>query len=435
MKKVYIETLGCNKNQVDSERISYLIENNCQAKIVQDPQISDIIIVNTCAFIKSAKTEAIETIFDLLKYKTEGSCQTFIVAGCLAQRYKGELLNEIPEIDIIFGVGDISQIVFTLNNNEKIIIPDYCEVTSIGRNILNYPGSAYLKISEGCSNRCAYCSIPIIRGPHRSRSVESIINEVNFLKEKNIKEITLIAQDTANFGADNNNNYNLGNLVNDIEKHLNNEDWLRILYMHPDHITVDLLNQLKDCKNFIPYFDIPFQSGSDKILKSMNRKNNSKENLKLLENIRKLFENPVIRSTFITGFPGESEVDFNDTISFVKEANLDWVGGFSYSREEDTPAFNFKNQVKSKIKKEMLNRLLEVAEEISQKNLLRFINTTQKILVEEKVENESLYIGRFWGEAPEVDGLTVLDSDTAKVGDFSQAKIIKLNGNDFFAIN
>jgi len=433
MGNIYLETLGCNKNQVDSEKILYVLET-AGYNIVGNPEIADIIIVNTCAFIKSAKEEAIEVTLDLLKYKESGRCKKIAVAGCLAQRYKDELIKEIPEIDLIFGVGDVSTIAAALSSPEKVSIPPFSNSFTIGRKNLSYPGSAYLKISDGCSNRCSYCSIPIIRGDLRSTDMDFLLEELKFLQKENLNELILISQDTSNYGKDVYKQSKLGDLTKELSKFLKPTDWLRVLYLHPDHIDVELLNKLKDTPNFIPYFDIPFQSGSNTILKKMNRKKTSEQYLTLIENIRKVFDNPVIRSTFIVGFPGESESDFNDTINFIKQIEIDWIGGFAYSKEEDTPAGAMKNQIKSKVKTERLDQLLSVSEEISQNKLKRFIGTNQKILVEEKVENEDLYIGRFWGQAPDVDGLVVIESDSAQIGEFCACKIIKLNGNDFFCI-
>lgn len=433
MENIYLETLGCNKNQVDSEKILYVLET-AGYNIVSTPDLADIIIVNTCAFIKSAKEEAIEVTLDLLKYKESGRCKKIAVAGCLAQRYKDELIKEIPEIDLIFGVGDVSTIAAALSSPEKVSIPPFSNSFTIGRKNLSYPGSAYLKISDGCSNRCSYCSIPIIRGDLRSTDMDFLLEELKFLQKENLNELILISQDTSNYGKDVYKQSKLGDLTKELSKFLKPTDWLRVLYLHPDHIDVELLNKLKDTPNFIPYFDIPFQSGSNIILKKMNRKKTTKEYLTLIENIRKVFDNPVIRSTFIVGFPGESESDFDDTINFIKQIEIDWIGGFAYSKEEDTLAGSMKDQIKSKVKTERLDQLLSVSEEISQNKLRRFIGTNQKILVEEKVENEDLYIGRFWGQAPDVDGLVVIESDSAQIGEFCACKIIKLNGNDFFGI-
>ncbi len=432
MKKIYLETLGCSKNQVDSEKMLFLLSKNNYKKI-ESPEEADYILINTCCFIKAAKEEAIETILELCNYKKNGKCKKIIVAGCLAQYYSKDLLREIPEIDLIFGIGDVSLIVDTLDKEAKVVIPDYNKDQLIERNLTSFPGSAYLKISEGCSNYCSYCIIPNIRGPFRSREIYNIIEETNFLKKKNIKEIIIISQDSAKYGIDLYNKNMLAELIEQIEIILDKEDWIRLLYLHPDHIDKKMLVKLSNHKKLIPYFDIPFQSGSNQILKLMNRKNTKEYYLNLIENIRSIFNDPIIRTTFITGFPGETEDDFKETLKFIERSQFDWVGGFTYSREKNTVAGGLKGQIKDSIKSKRLKTLLNLTEKITLKKLERFIGTRQKILIEERVENEDLYIGRFWGQAPEVDGLTVIESKNATIGNFIEAEIKKLNGIDFYA--
>lgn len=432
MKKIYLETLGCSKNQVDSEKMLYILSNN-NYKLIESPEEADYIIINTCCFIKAAKEEAIETILELCGYKKNGKCKKLIVAGCLSQYYSTDLLKEMPEIDLIFGIGDISLIAEALDNEEKVVIPDFNKDQLIERNLKSYPGSAYLKISEGCSNYCSYCIIPNIRGPFRSREICNIIEEASFLKKKNIKEFIIISQDSAKYGQDLYNKNMLAELIEQIEIELDKNDWIRLLYLHPDHLDENMLMKLSGFKRIIPYFDIPFQSGSNKILKLMNRKNTKEYYLNLIETIRSVFNDPIIRTTFITGFPGESEDDFQETLKFIERSQFDWVGGFTYSRESNTIAGNLEDQIKFSIKTKRLKTLLNLTEEITLKKLERFIGTRQKILIEEKVEKEDLYIGRFWGQAPEVDGLTVVDSKKAVIGDFIDAGIIKSNGIDFYA--
>ncbi len=430
MANIYIETLGCSKNQVDSEKILSLVTNKGY-QIVEDPEDADYIIINTCAFIHKARLEAINTIFDLVKYK-EKRCKKIIVCGCFAQKYYKEIKEEIKEIDAIFGVGDISKIVDVIKNDIPILIPDFVSDDLIERNIIGFPGTAYLKISDGCNNHCSYCSIPSIRGNLRSRSKDSILKELEFLKNKGIKEIILIAQDTTNYGLDRGKR-ELKNLIIEIEKNLNKDDWLRILYMHPDHIDDELLHALSEAKNFVPYFDIPFQSGSNRILKLMNRKGTFESYLALLDKIRKIFKNPVFRSTFITGFPSETEEDYKKTLEFIKLSNLDWVGGFEYSEEEGTEALQLKGFINEKTKRKRLKNLLDLSETLSFKNLQRFLNTKQKVIIEEKIENENLYLGRFFGQAPEVDGLTVIDAEEKPLvpGNFYEVYLKKVNGKDF----
>lgn len=431
MKKVYIETLGCSKNQIDSEKMAYLLSNSGYL-LTDDPNEANYIIVNTCGFIEKAKQEAIDLILEYALLKENGVCEKLVVAGCLAQRYPDVLTKEIEDIDLIFGVGDISQILKALQSEEKRIIPEFATDNLIKRNIIGYPGSAYLRISDGCSNCCSYCAIPLIRGSIRSRQMPDIIREVDFLLEKKIKEIIIIAQDTSNYGIDIGEK-KLSKLIEEIDRKLEKGMWLRVLYMHPDHIDDLLLDTLRDTEHFIPYFDIPFQSGSDRLLEKMGRKNGMKDNLNLIDKIRSKFNNAIIRSSFILGFPGESDDDFKMTMDFLNAAQIDWVGAFTYSDEDGTKAFAMKGKVKEKIKEERLNKLMDFSETITFNNMTKFIGTKQKILVEEKTD-ENLFIGRFWGQAPEVDGLTVIDSVNAVPGEFIEVDIKRVNSKDLFGI-
>ena len=428
----YIESLGCNKNQVDSEKMAGSLEKSGWT-MTDDPEQAELIIVNTCAFIKSAKDEAVKTIFELLPCRENGKCKKFVIAGCFAQRYSKELMEEIPEADLIFGVGDVSKIAEAIKSEEKVVLPPYRDIQP-ERRIMNYPRSVYLKISEGCSNHCTYCAIPIIRGEHRSRPKDIIKEELHSLMKFSPHEINLIAQDTAFYGQDFRDGTNIATLAELLSQQLESTDWLRILYMHPDHIDRPLLEQLHNCANFVPYFDIPFQSGSDEILRKMGRKHNCEYYLKLIADIRDVFPDAVIRSTFIAGFPGETDANAAQTLDFIRAAQLDWVGGFTYSPEDDTPAVTFPGQVPEKKKKQRLDKILDLAESISHERMARFIGTTQNVLIEEKVEDEDLYIGRMWGQAPEVDGLTVVSGDDLVPGKMVKVEIRELNNNDFYGV-
>ena len=432
MEKIYIETLGCSKNQIDSEKISYLLQENGY-ELTDEATSASYIIVNTCGFIQKAKEEAIEVILEFSKLKKDGCCKKLIVAGCLAQKYTKILIDEIPEVDLVFGIGDLSQIVNAIKSEEKVVIPEIGKDNLIKRNIIGFPGSAYLRVSDGCSNFCSYCAIPLIRGSIRSREIRDILKELEFLKTKNLKELILIAQDTSNYGIDIYNEKQLYKLIIEIDKSMDENQWLRVLYMHPDHIDDKLLESFAISKHFIPYFDIPFQSGSNRILELMGRNGNTVNYLKLVEKIRNFFPDAVFRSSFIAGFPSEKEEDFQDTLNFIKEAKIDWASGFVYSQEDGTKACDMKDQIKEKVKEKRLNKLLDFTEQITNERLKRFIGTTQKILIEEKVE-DGLYIGRFWGQAPEVDGLTVIDIEEAKEGTFVEAEIKKMTGKDLFAV-
>ncbi|MBN2545343.1 MAG: 30S ribosomal protein S12 methylthiotransferase RimO [Spirochaetes bacterium] len=432
MKQIYIETLGCSKNQVDSEKMLFLLKNNGY-NITGEPEKADIIIINTCGFIKSAKQESIETILELAEYKKTGKCKKLIAAGCLAQYYPKPIKEEIPEIDVVFGIGSLTDILNAVKKSNKIIIHDFLNDEITGRELIGIKGSAYLKISDGCSNFCSYCLIPKIRGNFRSRKMDKILSEVDFLKSKNINEINIISQDTANYGTDIYKKKMLAELISEIDKMVNNDCWIRVLYMHPDHIDSKMLEYLAKSKKFLPYFDLPFQSGNNKILKLMNRKGNQENYLKLLKIIKEIFINPVFRTTFITGFPGETDKDFKETFEFLKKAQIDWTGGFTYSREDNTEAGIMKGQIKESIKKKRLKELLDESDKITSKRLQRFIGSREKIFIEEKIEGENLYFGRFWGQAPEVDGLTLVNTENAQIGSFINADIIKLNNKDFFA--
>jgi ribosomal protein S12 methylthiotransferase len=440
MKTVYIETLGCSKNQVDSEKMKYVLEDQGYS-LVDEPEDAEIIIVNTCGFITSAKEEAIETILELNRYKEEGTCKKLVVAGCLAERYSSHLQKEIPEIDTLFGIGDISRIGDAVSNDTRVLIPDYERDVITGRVLEGYPGSAYVKISEGCSNYCSYCIIPQIRGPLRSRSINDILKEVKLLKIQDVKEFIIIGQDVANFGIDTENRRMLGELIDRMDALLEEEDWIRVLYMHPHHVDSEILDQLASSSHFIPYFDIPAQSGSTTVLDKMGRSHDREAYLELIASIRGRFPEAVFRSSFITGFPGETDEDLEQTLDLIEEAGIDWVGGFTYSPEEGTRAYNMDGHVDESEKEERLQRLVKHGESVSLAGLKRFIGTRQRVLIEERVEGEPLYIGRFFGQAPDVDGLTVVsgigisqDGETLQIGTFVNTVIRQLNGHDFFAV-
>ncbi len=429
--RFYIESLGCNKNQVDSEKIAYAMEQ-AGYEMINAPDFADVIIVNTCCFIENAKNEAIETIFELLSFK-QTHCRKFVVAGCFAQRYPNEVVEEIPEVDLVFGVGDVSQIAQALQSGQKIWHPEYTDI-QCGRHILNYPGFIYLKISEGCSNHCAFCAIPLIRGEHRSRPPLILTDELRANKTDEISEVVLIGQDTAQYGTDLSAAENVATLALKLSAQLRDSDWLRVLYMHPDHLSHDMLVELSKCKNFVPYFDIPFQSGCDEILARMGRKHNRQYYLDLIKDIRTVFPDAIIRSTFIAGFPGETDEQAKETLDFIREAQLDWAGGFTYSAEEGTPAAEMPDQIPESKKKSRLKKIIDLCESISHKRMHHYVGTTQTVLIEEQVEQEELYLGRVWMQAPEVDGITVVAGDDLEVGRMYEVEITELNNNDFYAV-
>lgn len=440
-KTVYIESLGCAKNQVDSEKMAAFLEQNGWTS-VDNSDDAVCIIVNTCGFIRSAKEEAIQVIFDAIKQKKEGKCRLVVAAGCFAQRYHDALKDEFAddEVDVIFGIGDISKIAQTIENAfadkksaSRVVIPESADDTLLKRKISGFPGSAYLRISDGCSNHCTYCAIPLIRGELHSRKTETILSELELLLSGNLKELNVISQDTTNYGMDIYGERKLADLLEAIDEKLPAETKMRLLYMHPDHITDELLDRMAKLRHFVPYFDLPFQSASKAILSRMGRKGDLESYLQLIERIRQRFPNAVIRSTFIVGFPGETEEDAEKTLEFIKRAGMEWVGAFIYSPEEDTPAYEFPNRVKKSVAKKRLDTLMDACEIAAIPRLERFIGETVRVLIEERVD-EDLCIGRFWGQAPDVDGLTVVESSIAVPGETVDVEILKLNGKDLYGI-
>lgn len=440
-KTVYIESLGCAKNQVDSEKMAALLEQNGW-KQVDDSDDAVCIIVNTCGFIRSAKEEAIQVIFDAIKQKKKGKCSLVVAAGCFAQRYHDALKAEFAddEVDVIFGTGDISKIAETVEaafvNRQplnRVVIPQSAEDNLLKRKVSGFPGSAYLRISDGCSNHCTYCAIPLIRGELHSRKTETILSELELLLPGTLKELNIISQDTTNYGMDIYGERKLADLLEAVDEKLSGETKMRLLYMHPDHITDELLDRMTKLRHFVPYFDLPFQSASKNILSRMGRKGDLETYLKLTERIRQRFPSAVIRSTFIVGFPGETEQDAEESLEFIRRAGMEWVGAFIYSPEEDTPAYDFPDRIKKSVAKKRLDTLMDVSEQAALPRLERFIGETVQVLIEERIDDE-LCIGRFWGQAPDVDGLTVVESSAAVPGEIVNAEILRLNGKDLYGI-
>lgn len=440
-KTVYIESLGCAKNQVDSEKMAALLEQNGWTAI-DNSEDAVCIIVNTCGFIQSAKEETVQVLFDAIKQKKSGKCRLVVAAGCFAQRYHNALKTEFAddEIDVIFGTGDISKIVNAVEDAfvnkqplNRIVIPQTVEDNLLKRKVSGFPGSAYLRISDGCSNHCTYCAIPLIRGELHSRKIETILKELDLLLPGTLKELNIISQDTTNYGMDIYGGRKLADLLEAIDEKLSDETKMRLLYMHPDHITDELLDRMTKLRRFVPYFDLPFQSASKNILSQMGRRGDVETYLKLIERIRQRFPNAVIRSTFIVGFPGETAEDVEKSLEFIRRAGMEWVGAFVYSPEEDTPAYNFSDRVKKSVAKKRLDELMNVSEVVALPRLERFVGERVQVLIEERID-EDLCIGRFWGQAPDVDGLTVVESSNAVPGETVDVEILKLNGKDFYGI-
>jgi len=409
LKTFYIESLGCSKNQVDSE---ILIDNLIKAGWIREsePENAELILVNTCGFIEKAKEESIETA---LGFKSEYSKKKVMVTGCLSQRYKDELKEGLKEVDGFFGnksLEEITKISERVLNGERLSYfpedhehePGYYKRDYL----LSLPGSAYVKISEGCDNRCTFCAIPIIRGRLKSRSISSVIEEINYLLDNGIFEINLIAQDLGSFGRDR-GTLLLIELLKEIAS-IKKDFWLRLLYFYPNRFDTKILPIIKSDKRILPYFDLPFQHASKGVLIRMGRHGNGIKYLNLIDNIRTYLPDAVIRSTFLVGFPGETNEDFEILKNFQKEAQIDWLGVFSYSQEEGTGASRYSGGVSKKLALER-KRIIEDAQEyITVNRLKRFTGKHLKVLIEEKIKNENLYIGRAYLQAPEVDGAVVV---------------------------
>jgi ribosomal protein S12 methylthiotransferase len=428
----YLEQLGCAKNQVDGETILQLLDGAGFLR-AEEPENADIIIINSCGFIEKAKQESINTT---LEFRKLYPCKKIILAGCLAQRYAQALCESMPEVDAFMGVDDLTQIVplvVKLSGEQK---KTESAIVQNPRPLLSLPGSAYIKIAEGCNNNCSFCAIPLIRGALKSRPIEEIYAEAKMFVERGIKEICLIAQDTASYGFDIAGTCLLDKLLLELSK-LAGDFWVRLLYLHPDHFPYKILEIIKNDKRFLPYFDIPFQHSSPNILQAMNRQGSRKEYLSLINTIRGELDNAIIRSTFLTGFPGEKDSDFNDLLEFQQEAKLDWLGVFCYSNEDGVPAYNYKDRVTKKtsaLRKTILEEKQSAITENAVDNFAEhFAGQKLQTLIEEEVET-GLYIGRLFCHAPEVDGACVLECEKKlETGVFQDIMVQGRAGLDIYA--
>lgn len=424
--KISIITLGCPKNEIDSELMVGILKNQ-NYRITNALDKADIILINTCGFIDSAKEESIETILEMAKYK-EYNCKYLILAGCLAERYSKELMEEIDEIDGIIGTGnikDVVNIIERLKRGERKVIlnkninEEYLE--QISR--LSFRKTEYVKISEGCNNFCTYCIIPKLRGKYRSRKMENIISEVNYLVNNGVREIILIGQNIADYGIDLYGDYKLWELLdklNSIEK----LKWIRLYYLYPDNIDKKLIDSIKNNNKVVKYVDIPLQHINNEILKRMNRRITKDKVTNLIKYLRQEIPEIIIRTTFIVGFPGEDDKKFNELYDFIKEIKFDKLGVFCYSREEGTPAYHFDNQVDEDIKEYRRSKIMEAQAYISYNLNKEKIGNIYEVLIED-IEQEGLYVGRTYMDGPEIDGVYfVKSSKKLKLGEFVKARTI-----------
>ena len=457
--KIGFVSLGCSKNLVDTEKTIGIFKANGY-EIVNLPEEAEVIVINTCGFIESAKEEAINTILEMAEYKKQ-KCKYLIVMGCLVERYREELEKAIPEVDLYIKYSEynmlwkkIQSLLKSNRKNEEYIekekisidsnknidnkksiktqdINKYNDFDAIEERVIstgeNY---AYLKIADGCSNRCTYCAIPYIRGPQISRKMEDILKEAKRLADSGYKELIVIAQDTTKYGIDIYGEPKLAELLEKISK-IDGIKWIRFLYAYPETITKDLIKLVKENDKICKYFDIPIQHISDTVLKRMNRQSNEKTIRNIIQTLRKEIPNVVIRTTVMVGFPGETKEDFEELYEFLKEARFDKLGCFAYSKEEGTPAARIKEQIHPMTKKSRYNKIMSLQQEISKENLEKQIGKEVDILIEGKSFDGRTYIGRTYMDVPDIDGIAYLNTDkNLQEGDFAKAKIIDVSNYD-----
>ena len=431
MKKVSIVTLGCSKNDIDSGQMRGVLD---ESRFLFTDQVTDaeVIVVNTCGFIDAAKEESIDTILDLAKLKESGKLETLLLAGCLAQRYPDELLESIPEADGILGPGHIRSIneaIEQAENHEKPIFAaslenDYIEEAR--REEVSV--TEYVKISEGCNNRCAYCIIPFLKGNNRSRTMEHILDEIRHLVERGTREVILIGQNSTDYGIDLYGRYALVDLLKAL-RDIEDLRWVRILYAYPDHFDDALIDEMKNNPKILPYIDIPIQHVADPVLKGMNRKTDRRAIESLITRLRSAMPDIAIRSTFLLGFPGETDEDFQEVLDFLEDYPLERAGAFAYSREEGTPAATMADQVADDVKEARVDAFMAAQMDQSERLTEKQVGRTLEVLVTEITEEGA--IGRSYLDAPDIDGMVSIYTDeNLAVGDFIKVEITESTAYD-----
>ncbi|MCH5303486.1 MAG: 30S ribosomal protein S12 methylthiotransferase RimO [Ruminococcus sp.] len=433
--KVGIVSLGCAKNQVDAEMLLAKL-NKSKFEIVEDVAMSDAAIVNTCAFIDPAKQESIEEILELAKLKAEGKIKCLIVTGCLAERYKEDVMKQLPEVDACIGIGandKIAEIIsHALSGNKQELFPPKEELSLEGDRIQSTPRHyAYLKIAEGCDNHCTYCAIPMIRGRYRSRTIESLVKEAKWLSDGGVKELILIAQDTSYYGTDIYEKPMLPKLLKELCK-IEKLKWIRVLYCYPERITNELIDTIATEDKIVKYLDLPLQHCNKDVLKVMNRKGDLESLTKLIQRLRERIPNITLRSTFITGFPGETEEQFEELAKFVEDIKFQRMGCFPYSQEENTPAAKLPNQIDEDIKKKRAEIITERQQLIMEEYAESLIDSEVEVVVEGFDRYAECYFGRSAGDCPEVDGNIFFTANSIKPteGSFVRVKITDCLGID-----
>ena len=426
--KILFISLGCDKNLADSEEMLGLLTAGGH-EITDDETQADAIVINTCCFIKDAKEESVETILEMAEYKKTGSCHALIVTGCMAQRYQKEIIEEVPEVDAVLGTTSYGDIVKALeeavagNHFEEFRDIDYLPDTGSKRVLTTGGHFGYLKIAEGCDKHCTYCIIPKLRGKFRSVPMERLIAQAEDMAEQGVKELILVAQETTVYGKDLYGKKSLHILLKKLCE-IRGIRWIRVLYCYPEEIYDELIETIRDEKKICHYLDIPIQHASDRILKRMGRRTSKQELIDIIGKLRKEIPDIVLRTTLITGFPGETEEDHEELKEFVDEMEFDRLGVFTYSPEENTPAAEMADQVPEEVKEERRDELMELQQEISYDRGQDRIGQELLVMIEGKVADESAYIGRTYGDAPKVDGyIFVQTSELLMTGDFAKVRV------------
>lgn len=429
MKTIYLLSLGCPRNLIDSEVLQGLLEKK-GFSLVDEAEGADIAIVNTCGFIQDAKAESIDAILQLAELKKDGKISKIIVTGCLSQRYPKEITDEIKEIDGMFGTADFTMIPEFLDAicagqtvRQVSAKPGFLYDELYNRKLITPEHSVYVKIQEGCSNKCSYCVIPDLKGPHRSRAIASVVEEVKALKDRvDLKELLVIGQDTTSFGIERTGSGELPALLRELSRVMK-DGWVRLMYTHPGRFTDELIDTIASAKNICKYVDLPIQHINDRVLKDMNRRTTKAGITDLISRIRGKIEGVVIRTSVIVGFPGETEAEFRELVDYLKEIKFERLGAFLYSREEGTKAAGMKDQVKDDLKRARLDEVMSLQQGISAENNMKYLGSVQKVLIDERGEDGSFYIGRGEMDAPEVDGVIYVKGNGLKAGEFSKVRI------------